>query len=221
MSDEKRGFISQAWGCLTSPRGTMRSIQGGDLWKGAALILVLVLISAWAGYVYASKLPLELPEQSRQTRFGRAISPMALRRSVMSISAVRDGLRVIAGWLIPSVLLHLFTSLSGKGSLRRMLTLSGFTSIPLILQRALRLIDAYTISEKELLLIIEAQAPGQGLALQLLRVVSTVFTVFGIWAFALIIVAASINYKISTVKAAAATTSSYIVLILLRLLLPI
>lgn len=221
MSDEKRGFLSQAWGCLTSPRGTMGSIQGGDLRKGAALILVLALISAWAGYVYASKLPLELPEQSRHTGFGPIISPGALRRSLMTISAVRDGLRVITGWLIPSVLLHLFTSLRGKGSLRRMLALTGFTSIPLILQKALRLLDAYVISEEAILSIIEAQAPGRNLALQLVREVSTVFTVFGLWAFALTIVAASINYRTSTMKAAAATSSAYLAFILLRLLLPI
>lgn len=218
MSEGKRGFLSQAWGCIASPRKALESIQAGDLWKGAILILIMASASAWAGFIYASKRPIELPSF---TGFGQAIDLEAFRRNVMTIFALRDGLGVVFGWLISSLLLHLFASLLGKGSLRRMLALTGFASIPLGFQQILRLLDAYTISKEAILSINAGQALSLTLAARLGGEALATFTVFGLWAFALTIVAASINYNAATKKAAVTVISAYLLLILLRLFLPL
>ena len=226
MSEEKRGFLSQIRGCVTSPRKAFGSIRGEDLWKGVVFVLILTAVSAWAGYNYASKLPVTITEGfGPHEQFGppsQFVDPQTFRRNIMTFYALRNGLRAFAGWLIPSVLLHLFASLlAGKGSLRRTLALTGFASIPLIFQQILRLIDAYTISKETFLSIIAAPTLGRTLTLRLIGEASSVFTVFGLWAFALTVVAISINYKASTTKAAAAASSSYLAFILLRLFLPI
>ncbi|KON31470.1 hypothetical protein AC482_00685 [miscellaneous Crenarchaeota group-15 archaeon DG-45] len=221
MSEAGRGFLSKVWGSLTSPRGTMESIRGEDLRKGAILILALAAISAWAGYVYASKLPFALPAASQYSGFGQVPSPAAVRRSLMTIFAFRDGVGAVVIWLVPSLLLHLLMSLRGGGSLSRMLALRGFASTPLLLQQVLRLVDAYIVSEEALLRVTVAQAAGQGMAFQLLRGASFVLNIFGLWAFVLTLMAASVNYKASAAKAAVATAAAYLAFVLLRLILPI
>ena len=226
MSEERRGFLSQVWGCVASPRKALESIRGEDIWKGVVLVLILTAVSALAGYNYASKLPVKIPEGfGPHEQFGpprQFADPEAVRRNIMTFSAMGDGLRAISGWLIPAVLLHLFASLlAGKGSLRRTLALTGFASIPLIFQQILRLIDAYTISKEAFLSIIAAPTLGPTLTLRLIDEASSVFTAFGLWTFALTVVAISINYKASTARAAAAASSSYLAFILIRLFLPI
>ena len=232
MSEKERGFLGQIRGSLISPRGAFESVDGKDLWKGVVLIIILTAVSAWAGYIYASKLPVTIPDGfgslGRARPFGRAGSPMqftdpeVFRRNTMTLYALRDGLGVFTGWLITAVLLHLFASLmAGRGSLKRTLALTGFSSIPLLFQQLLRLIDAYTISGEAFLGIMGNRILGKTLTLHLMSEALNVFTVFGIWTLALTIVAVSINYTASTKKAAAAVISSYVLLIILRLFLPI
>jgi len=232
MSEEKRGFINQIWGCMASPRQMFKSIEGEDLRKAMALILILAAVSALAGYGYASELPVTMPERfgpsgrsGSPTRFGpprQSIDLQAFRRSILVFRALRDGLSAVAGWLVLSVVLHLSASmLAGKGSLRRMLALTGFASIPLILQQLLRVIDAYTISGQALLSVAAAKTSGQPLISRLLNEAFAVFTVFGLWTFALTIVAVSVNYRVSIKRATFASAFAYLVFILLRLFSPL
>lgn len=223
MSEEKIGLPKQIWRCVASPRKAFESIQGEDLWKGVLLIFILSSVAAWAGFVYASKIPFNLPGEPRLPgTYGPYIDPEAFRRNIMTISALQSSLRMVAGWLIPSALLHLSASLFvGKGSLKRMLALTGFASIPLIIQQLLRLIDAYTISVEEITSVIANRFLGLSFALQFMSNVLGVFTVFGIWAFALTVVAVSVNYKAPAKRALIAAGLAYLVFILLRLFLPI
>lgn len=223
MSEEKIGFLRQVWGCVASPRKAFESIQGEDLWRGMLLIIIMTLVSAWAGFMYTSKLPFNLPEESEWPGgHSPYIDTEAFRRNIMTFSALNSGLRVVAGWLISSVLLHLFASLLvGKGSLKRMLALTGFASIPLIIQQLLRLIDAYTISREEITGLIAARFLGRTFVFQFMSNVLGVFTVFGIWSFALTVVAVSVKYKSSVKRSSASAVVAYLVFILLRIFLPI
>lgn len=188
--------------------------------------MILTSVSAWAGYNYASKPPVILPEGfGPHGPFGppgQFVDPQTFRRNIMTLYALRDGLMTVTGWLIPAVLLHLSaTLLVGKGSLKRTLAQTGFASLPLFIQQAIRLIDAYTISAEELLSVVSAQPLGQTLVLRFVSNVLSVFTVFGLWAFALTVVAVSINYKASTKRSGTAVAFAYLVFILIRLFLPI
>lgn len=225
MSEGKNGFLSQIWWCIASPRKAFESIRGEDLWKGVILILLLASLSAWAGLGYASKLdikPPELPRSSRFMRPGGAIDVEVFRRNVMTFYALREGFRVTAGWLISSVLLHLFASfLAGNGSLRRTFALTGFASIPLLFQQILRLLDAYTIPRGEVSSLIAARVLGLSLAMRLLSGLLAVFTIFGLWTFVLTVVAVSINYESSRTRTVAATAAAYLLFIAVRLFLPL
>lgn len=220
MSEERRGFLSQIRGCITSPRKTFETIRGGDVWKGVLLILILTTISAWTGYNYSSKLPVTIPEGFTFPSY--VLDPEVFRKNIMTLYTLRDGLRVISGWLIPSVLLHLFASFTvGKGSFRRTMALTGFASIPLIFQQLLRLVDAYTISSETFLSVSVARTLGQTFILRLMEEALSVFTIFGLWALALTVVAVTINYNTTTKRAAFTVARAYLVLILIRTNFPL
>lgn len=226
MSEERKGVLNQILGCMASPRKAFESIQEEDLWKGVVLILILTSVSALAGYNYASKLPVTIPEgfgpHGPFRPPGQFVDPQTFRRNIMTLYALRDGLRAVAGWLIPAVLLHLSaTLLVGKGSLKRTLAQTAFASIPLLIQQAIRLIDAYTISAEELLSVVSAQPLGHTLTLRFVSNVLSVFTVFGIWAFALTVVAASINYGGSKSRTLTATTVAYLAFVVMRVFIPV
>ena len=225
-TEKKTEFPKQIWTCLKSPRKGFESIREEDLWKGAVLILLVASFSALAGFNYASKSPLQLPvgltPGNRQVFPRQAFDTEAFRKSFVILSTVGNGLKVITGWLITAVILHIFARfLAGKGSLKRLMALTGFASIPLVLQQILRLIDSLTISRDTLININVARALGRTLAMRLLTGVLTIFTVFGIWVFALTILAVSFNYESSRRRAATVTLLAYLVFVVMRVFLPI
>ena len=226
MSETKIGIRDQVWSCIRSPQKGFESVKAEDLWKGAVLILIVVVLSAYAGFNYASKTPLQLFFSSILSTPGpiprQAIDAEAFRKNFIIFSTIGNGLKVITGWLVTAVLLHIFANLlAGKGSLKRLLAQMGFASIPLVIQQVLRLIDALTISKETVLGIMASRSFGRTLALRFMNGMLTTFTVFGIWATILTIIAVSINYESSNRRAATATILAYLVLIVVRLFLPI
>lgn len=152
----------------------------------------------------------------------QAIDAEAFRKNFIIFSTIGNGLKVITGWLVTAVLLHIFANLlARKGSLKRLLAQMGFASIPLVIQQVLRLIDALTISGETVLGIMASLSFGGTLALRFMNGMLGTFTVFGIWATILTIVAVSINYESSKRRAATATILAYLVFIVVRLFLPI
>ena len=205
------------WRSLFSPRKTFESIQGKDLSGGLLVIALIALFSAWTGYIYSFKLPiLQIPGIGQNGGFQ---NPGTFRTNMAILLAIGSGLGGVVEWLVLSVLIFLAGRLMiGKGSFRKMLALTAFSSMPLIIQQVLRLIDSYTVPEQTLLSMMSAGSSTQNL---LISQILSVFTVFGIWSFAITLVAVSVNYGASKRRAFAATLTAYILFMLLRALTPI
>jgi len=226
MNEKKTRIIDQIRNSMRSPIKGFVSITEKDLWKGAFIILLVALFSAITSFNYTSKSPFQLPLDSASNAapsFGpQSINPETVRGNFILLSTVRDGLKAITGWLVTGVIIHIFARLlGGNGGFKRLLALTGFASIPQVLQQIIRLIDAYTISRETLISLITVQAITKSLPDRFISQVITTFSIFGIWTFALTIIAVSANYKYSKGKAATATIIAYLVLIMTRILLPI
>ena len=226
MNETKMGILNQIWTCLRSPRKGFETIRGEDLRKGVVIIILVAALSAYAGFNYTSKTPFQLPlgstQGAGQPRPGQSINPEALRNNFIILSTLANGITVITGWLVTAVVIHIFARLmAGEGSLKKLLAQMGFASIPLLIHQVLRLIDALTISSGTLLGIMASRSLGRTLALRFMNGMLATFTLFGIWAIFLTIIAVSINYESSKSRAAAATILAYLALIVVRLFLPI
>jgi len=220
MSEKRESLPKRMWGSLVSPRKTFESIQGNDLRRGFLIIAIIALISAWAEYNYAFKLP--MPQIPGLGPNGGFINQSTFRSNFAILLAIGSSLGVVINWLVLSMLIHLTARLViGSGGFKKMLALMGFASTPVIIQQALRLIDSYTVSEQTLLSLSRASSPTQSLGTLFISNVISVFTVFGIWAFLLALTAVSVNYGTSRRRASAATISAYILLILIGTVLPI
>ncbi len=219
MSEQRRGFLGQLSGVVSSPRGAFAHIEERDLMRGFSIIALIAALSAWAGMTYTSKIPLEalLPAGTMQM-----LEPQAIMQSIATFSALGGFIGAVMGWLISSLLAHAVASLaSGGGSLRRWLAMTGFTSIPLLGQQALRLIDAYTISPQAMAEIVSAGRASTSLIVRAANLTLTTFTVFGTLALILSIFAASTNYGVTGRRATAIVIAPRLALIALRLLLPV
>lgn len=202
MSEEKKGFIRQVRGCITSPRKTLESVSDDSLGRGIILVLIMVVLSGMAGYYYGSKIQLVIPG-------GRMV--------ITTLFALGGGIGVVIGWLIPTVILHIVaTLLRGNGGFKRILALTGFTSIPHIFRHGIRLIDAYTISSKQLIGSMPARVAGGDFITKFISQGSRVLNVFSLWSIALIIIAVTINYNMSKWKAFLSTIIAFLMLILIR-----
>ena len=226
MNDVEKSFFYQAYGSIVSPKQRFNSIQSEDLSKGVTIIFIIAAISSLAGYTYASKMPIILTEGlSQRGGFGPPgtyIDPETLRNNLMSLYALQNLSKIITSWMLPAIFSHtIATVLVGRGSFRRMLTLLGFAHIPLLFQQVARIIDASIISEDILASVISNRLFGQSLGPMFLANFLAEFNVFGIWSFALSVIAASKNYPSTYRKMFAIVMSSYILMALFRMLLPL
>lgn len=207
MSEVKTGFRSQVWGCITSPRKTLESVGEDNLGRGIVLVLIMVVLSASAGYYYGSKIQLVMPGS---------------RMAITALFALGGGIGVITGWLIPTVILHILaTLLAGGGGLKRILALTGFASIPHILRHILRLIDAYTITGEQLTRIITAVGTKGSLLSHFISQGTALMNVFSLWSIALVTLSVTVNYNTTKMRAALLTVMTYLALIIIRSYLPV
>ncbi|MGD2142112.1 MAG: YIP1 family protein, partial [Candidatus Bathyarchaeota archaeon] len=200
--------------------------------KGVALVLVVAVLSAWAGMIYFSKTNIELlgldtgTSRTRpffESRFNDvgSINSETLKRSLAPFVAIRACIATFAKWLVPSLLIALWARiLVGEGSSKRLLAMTGFASAPILLQQVLRIMDAYTIGDQGIVSMMAANSYN-GLASKLLNRSLEVFNVFGIITLALIVIAVSVNYEITTRKAIYLTLLSYTSYVFLSLYMPV
>lgn len=201
-------------GCLLRPQNIFIEIGEGDITLGLLIIFLIASVTSTARYQYALKLPLEIPEFYQTTR--QRIDPETFKRNIVSFQAFREGLTVFANWLISTLLIHLNTRLlGGKGSFKGMLAKASFASTPQLIQQAIRVADAYTISREELLVLMASpKAPS---IFQFFFMLLESLNLFLLWTLMLLTIAASTNYGISRKRAVASTLSTYVTLTLLSL----
>jgi len=226
MNETETAIFYQIRNSIRSPIKAFESITEKDLRKGALIIIIIALFSAITSFNYTMKSPFQLPLDSASNdvhSFGpQSTNPEMIRGNFILLSTVRDGLKAITGWLVTGVIIHIFASiLGGNGGLKRLLAITGFASIPQILKQIIRLIDAYTISRETLLSLIKVQAINQSLPDRFISRIIATFSIFGIWTFALTIIAVSVNYRHSKGKATASTILAYLIFIIISVLLPI
>lgn len=209
----KLGFIGTIIRCLISPRSSFRSIlEKPSLMKATAVVLIIAILAAWAGFNYRGKLPMTPPPgQLGAPPPGQAGQALIIMEAIMAL------IGVFGTWLISSALIHGFSrTLGGRGYFRSMLTLAGYASVPLLIQHAIRLADSYVVSQEALLQLATSLRlnPIANAALD-------IFTIFRIWSIVLLVIAARENYKISTKRSIAATGLSFIVILFISVLLPL
>jgi len=190
------------------------------------LILGIAVIAAWASYNYAGKLPLTIiPEQERRRLFpgaGGLVSLEQLRQTLMILNAITGLIGVFGSWLVSSALIHAFSRVQrGKGSFRSMLTLAGYASTPILIQHLLRLIDSFITTQEEVLRLTKIQVFSQPLLSAMANTTINYFSIFRLWSIALLVIALSENYKISTLRSIVTVAATYILMIFLSIFLPL
>jgi len=232
MSEKKRGFLGKIIGMATSPRNVFSGIEEIDLKGGIAVVLIIAILSGWAGMTYFSKTELQLPDMGSGSGGSPMFSPgaqdlggldpEALRSRLAPFIAIGGVLGAVTRWLIPSILVLLAANIwVGKGNSKRMLAMTGFASAPRIIQQLLRVVDAYTINAADIASLTATQAAASGLLGKLVNQAFTIFNLFGVLTIVLTAVAVSVNYEATPRRAALVTVLAYVVYMILRVYLPI
>jgi hypothetical protein len=109
----------------------------------------------------------------------------------------------LLSWVFYSLIYHAGASVLGEGSLRRVFTLSGYASIPLLLQEILRFIYY----------VIFSQSPSASTSVNMLTLLVDQFTFFKVACLVLTSVAVMLNYGVSGRKAAFVTLLPTLIII--------
>ncbi len=233
MSENKSGFLGKIMGLATSPRGVFSGIEEIDLKRGITVVLIIAVLSGWAGMTYFTKTELQIPDMGSGSGGGSpmfnpgaqdlgGLDPEALRSRLAPFIAIGGVLGAVTRWLVPSILVLLAANIwVGKGSSKRMLAMTGFASAPRIIQQLLRVVDAYTISAADIASLTATQAAASGLLGKLVNQAFTIFNLFGVLTLVLTAVAVSVNYEATPRRAALVTVLAYVVYMILRVYLPI
>ena len=230
MSENNKGFVSKIFGMITSPRRAFQDIEERDLRAGLLVVLLVAVLSAWAGMTYFSKMELNLQAAGQAGPFvhggpgffqpGAQDSQVdfeALRSRLVPFIAIGGVVGTFMRWLVPSLLVLLTAKvLVGEGSSRRMLAMTGFAFIPMAAQQLLRVLDAMTISSANLAALTASQLTATGLVGKIINQAIGVFTVFGLLTVLLNTYAFSANYGTDTRKSATVTVAAYMIYVLLR-----
>ena len=229
MSENEKGFVSKIFGVITSPRKAFHDIEERDLRIGLLVVLLVAVLSAWAGMTYFSKTELNLQAAGRAGPFGQGgpgffqprvqdsqIDFEALRSTMMPFIAIGGIVGTLIRWLVPSLLVLMTAKvLVGEGSSRRMLAMTGFAFMPMAAQQLLRVLDAMTISSADLATFTASQLALTGLVGKIINQAIGVFTVFGLLTVLLNTYAVSANFGADTRKSAMVTIAAYLIYVLL------
>jgi hypothetical protein len=152
------------------------AVTDKDLKKGAAIIVVSGLFAAGAAYFAASKI----------------VIPVAgMAGTVQAISAVSALITTLLGWIICTFIYHAVAHLlGGKGDRNRMFALTGYASVPALVQQFLRLIN-YALLNQSL-----------ATSTSLPEVLLSHLNFFSIMGLVLVALAVKLNYGVSGRKAA-------------------
>ena len=242
MSEERKSFRDKVFSVLTSPGTGFTLVEDVDLRKGVLIVLIIGLLSSWAGVVYLSKTEFDLSSlgqgvptgmggsrfaRARERFFGSGSTPSdvdleALRSTVMPFIAIGGMIGAFTSWLVPSVLLLIAAKiLIGDGSARRMLAMTAFASLPQVVRQLLRIVDAYTISSVDLTALRAPLFPSSSLVMSALNQGVMVLNVFGLLTMALTVCAVSANYRSPNRRSLMVMALAYLAYILLKTFLPI
>ncbi len=214
MSENDKGFMSKIFGVITSPRRAFQDIEERDLRTGLLIVLLVAVLSAWAGITYFSKTELNLQAAGQS-----GIDFETIKSRMMPFIAIGGIVGTFIRWLVPSLLVLLTAKvLVGEGSSRRMLAMTGFAFMPMAAQQLLRVLDAMTISSANLAALTASKLTLTGLVGKMINQAIGVFTVFGLFSVLLNTYAVSANYEADTRKSAMVTVAAYLIYVLLRAL---
>jgi hypothetical protein len=153
------------------------TVTGKDITKGAAIVLASGLFSGGAAYATASSMD-------------ALIGSMA--GTVKIISLISAVVMALLGWLVSTIIFHGVAHLAGgKGDRNRMFALTGYASIPSLVQQFLRLINYWFLGQT-------AATSAGGVA----EILVSTFNVFAIIGLVLVALAIKTNYGISGRRAA-------------------
>jgi hypothetical protein len=226
-------FTEKLVGVVTVPREAFEQIEEGDLRKGILLILVIAFLSAWAGATYFSKTEIDLSRLASGAGpggngfFNRGGSTStsdleAIRAQMMPLIGAVNALTAFTRWLTPSILLVLAAKmLVGEGSAKRLLAMTTFASLPLLLQQILRVIDSLVITPAELKQLAATGLSGTSLVDGFLTQGLRVLNLFGLATLVLTVLAIRENYGTTTGKASQVALLAYAGYILVRTFLPV
>jgi hypothetical protein len=234
MSENEKSFASKMFGVITSPRRAFQDIEERDLRSGLLVVLLVAVLSAWAGMTYFSKTELNLQAGGPTGPFGQGgpgffhpgaqdsqVDFEALRSRMVPFIAIGGIVGTFIRWLVPSLLVLMTAKvLVGEGSSRRMLAMTGFAFIPMAAQQLLRVLDAMTISSADLAALASSQLALTGLVGKIINQAIGVFTVFGLLTVLLNTYAVSANYGADTRKSAMVTVAAYMIYVLLLAFIP-
>ena len=235
MSEDDKGFASKIFGVITSPRRAFQDIEEGDLRSGLLVVLLVAVLSAWAGMTYFSKMELDLEAAAQTGPFGQGgpgvfhpgvqdsqIDLEAIRSRLMPFIAIGGVVGTFIRWLVPALIVLLTAKvLVGEGSSRRMLAMTAFAFAPMAAQQLLRVLDAMTINSADLAALAASQLTSTGLVGKFVNQAIGVFTVFGLLTVLLNTYAVSANYGADTRRSAMVTVAAYLIYVLLRAFIPI
>ncbi|MBM3291386.1 YIP1 family protein [Candidatus Bathyarchaeota archaeon] len=166
-------------------------------WRAFSIILLTSIFTAATSYLNLTRTIITLTNSSP----GGLFYGLVVAASIIT---------TFFGWFLSNLLYKGISLLFGaNGSLKRMLTLSGYASIPMLIQSASRFVYFFVSGEKPVLLINEG----------LIGVISEHFTIFKILTLILTSYAISENYSISFKKSLLIAFSPLILITLIRSIL--
>jgi len=215
MSDEM-SFPEKLVGVFTHPRSTFEAITERDLTRGFLVVLLVAIMGGIASARYVSRMDL-----SSLPLIGQfPVDTSTITGGLGVVLGVITGIRTVTGWLIPALIIYIMARLStGGGGFKRLLAQMGFASAPLLIQQALRLIDAYVTQGILDVGLLQTGILKAGLPLRILNQTLNVLNLFSLVVMGLMVVAASVTFKSSKRKMALIVATSYVVFIVLRALI--
>lgn len=215
MNDTRKGFLEQIREALISPKNGFQSVTEKDLRRGLVIVLLTAIVSASAGMVYLSRIPVEVLISSLASY---NVDPGPVVQAMGTFAAIGGFVRVLVDWMLLTLMMHaLAMLLSGKGSLRRFFALTGFAYLPLTLQQVLRIVDASIAQPSALVNLYVSNAQATGLMKVIVSM--NLFTLFGLAALVLKGFAVSANYESTTRKGVLIAAVPYLLFIVLDLII--
>ncbi|MCX6649919.1 MAG: Yip1 family protein [Candidatus Bathyarchaeota archaeon] len=153
------------------------AVTAKDLMKGAAIVTLTGVFAGGAAYAAASRMEIPVAGMSG---------------TVQAIAAIGAIVMTLLGWVLSSLIYHACAHLlGGKGDRNRMFALSGYATIPALVQQFLRFVDYWFLGQ--------TAATSNG---GLIGVLLGYFNVFSVICLVFVGLAIMINYGISGRKAA-------------------
>jgi hypothetical protein len=191
MSEEKPSFFGQVLGVLYKPREVFNLVDEDDLLKGLTLMILMSILASYSTMLYLSKIPLTVLSPQLDAR---------VRETIGLFSGINNGLSIIVGWVLGTLLMHGLGRLSsGSGSAKRFFAMHGFATVPSLFNQIIRIADASIIDKASLTsYFITYRDINSKLLKSLISI--NLLNIWGLATVALLILAVEENYNISRLR---------------------